>query len=244
MDAGRAGRRTLTTACAAVLALTGAVLVWTALTAPPPLSSPPPRQPTAVLGEGRTDTAALVRSPEQEQEQEQARHRPSDGGNRGGGVRDLVTGPTLPESRPVRVEIPGIGVSSGLVELGLDAAGSMEVPQDPAVAGWYDLGPTPGALGPAVIAGHVSWDRVPAVFFRLQQVRRGDRVVVSREDGTDAVFAVTRVARFAKTRFPTRSVFGSIDHAGLRLITCGGAFDASNNRYLDNVVVFARLLRG
>jgi len=38
-----------------------------------------------------------------------------------------------------------------------------------------------------------------------------------------------------------QEVYGAIDHAGLRLITCGGTYDAAKHRYLDNVVVFARL---
>jgi Sortase domain len=67
-------------------------------------------------------------------------------------------------------------------------------------------------------------------------------VSVSRADGRVATFAVTRVAKYAKSAFPTGLVFGSIDHAGLRLITCGGAFDQSIQHYKDNVVVFARLV--
>jgi len=118
----------------------------------------------------------------------------------------------------------------------------MEVPSDPAIAGWYTLGPAPGALGPAVLIGHVTWNGAPAVFFRLGALRRGDLVRVVRTNSRDAVFEVVRVARFDKTRFPTEAVFGGIDHAGLRLITCGGAYDASHHRYLDNVVVFANLV--
>ena len=49
------------------------------------------------------------------------------------------------------------------------------------------------------------------------------------------------MTQFSKSRFPTRAVYGPIDHAGLRLITCGGTYDAARSRYLDNVVVFARL---
>jgi hypothetical protein len=56
-----------------------------------------------------------------------------------------------------------------------------------------------------------------------------------------AVFTVSRVARFSKSRFPSLAVYGAIDHAGLRLITCGGTYDAASHRYLDNIVVFARL---
>jgi hypothetical protein len=118
----------------------------------------------------------------------------------------------------------------------------MEVPQDPDRAGWYHLGPTPGALGPAVIAGHVTWDGLPAVFFELADLREGDLVQVARSDDRVAVFRVTQVGTYRKSEFPTRSVFGAIDHAGLRLITCGGEFDGSSRRYSDNVVVFARLV--
>jgi hypothetical protein len=64
---------------------------------------------------------------------------------------------------------------------------------------------------------------------------------VTRADGRTVVFTVDRVARFSKSRFPTQAVYGAIDHAGLRLITCGGTYDESEHRYLDNVVVFARL---
>ena len=81
----------------------------------------------------------------------------------------------------------------------------------------------------------------PAIFYRLGEMRRGDQVLVSRTDGRTAVFRVTRVARFAKTRFPSETVYGPIDHAGLRLITCGGTYDAARRSYLDNVIVFARL---
>jgi len=156
-------------------------------------------------------------------------------------VRDRVAGLVLPESDPVAVSIPRIDVRSNLVRLGLDSEGALEVPQDPARAGWFSRGPAPGALGPAVIAGHVTWNGDPAVFHKLGSLRRGDRVTVSRKDGKTAVFAVDRVARFSKSRFPSRAVYGAIDHAGLRLITCGGTYDAAKHRYLDNVVVFATL---
>jgi hypothetical protein len=87
----------------------------------------------------------------------------------------------------------------------------------------------------------VTWNGDPAVFYRLDRMRPGDQVTVGRSDGRTAVFTVSRVARFPKSRFPTKAVYGPIGHAGLRLITCGGTYDASRHRYLDNVVVFASL---
>lgn len=156
-------------------------------------------------------------------------------------VRDRIRGTVLPGSEPLTVSIPTIDVRSRLVDLGLEPDGAMEVPKDPAQAGWFSRGAAPGALGPAVLAGHVTWDGTPAVFYRLGSLRPGDRVTVSRKDRMTAVFVVDRVARYPKTRFPTEAVYGSIDHAGLRLITCGGSYDGANRRYLANVVVFAKL---
>jgi sortase (surface protein transpeptidase) len=155
-------------------------------------------------------------------------------------VRDKITGLVLPESDPVSLSIPKIGVQSTLVKLRLDSKGKMETPAPP-VAGWFTRAATPGALGPAVIAGHVTWNG-PAVFKRLDSMRRGDEVTVTREDGKVAVFTVSRVARYSKSRFPTRAVYGPIDHAGLRLITCDGTYDAARRAYSDNLVVFARLV--
>lgn len=155
---------------------------------------------------------------------------------------DRVSGPLLPQSEPVGLRIPAIDVRSRVVPLGLDAAGAMEVPADPADVGWYTGAPTPGALGPAVLAGHVTWDRVPAVFFRLAGLERGDRIHVTRRDGLTAVFEVREVTVVAKSRFPTRRVYGATDHAALRLITCAGRYDVDRARYADNAVVSAALV--
>jgi len=218
---------------AVVAGLLGAGLVGFAVVS----QATPPRSPSVSAGslERLGSSEPPTQRPASSRSASPAAPKPADGGG-----EDQITGPVLPQSRPVSIAIPRLGVRSKLVELGIDGDGAMEVPSDPADAGWYERGPTPGALGPAVIAGHVTWDQQPAVFFRLGELQRGDRVNVERADGKTAVFAVRSVARFAKSRFPTEAVYGGIDHAGLRLITCGGAYDDTANRYLDNVVVFAR----
>lgn len=151
----------------------------------------------------------------------------------------------LPKSAPVRVRIPAVGldsgVDSGLLDLGLQADGSLEVPPDGASAGWYTGAPTPGELGPAIIAAHVDWEGEPGVFYDLRSVQPGNEVEVTREDGVIAVFRVSRVEQFPKGAFPTDVVYGDLDHAGLRLITCGGSFDRQARSYEDNIVVFAEL---
>jgi len=158
---------------------------------------------------------------------------------------EIVT-PTLVRSKPIALDIPAIEVHSDLQHLGLTEKGALETPAPgPRYndAAWYRHSPTPGSLGPAVLLGHVdSAADGPSVFFRLGELRRGDRVSVTRADQSVAVFVVDEVRRYSKNDFPTDLVYSDIDHAGLRILTCGGAFDDSTGHYLDNIVVFASLL--
>jgi sortase (surface protein transpeptidase) len=147
-------------------------------------------------------------------------------------------------SKPVRLRIPAIAVDTALMDLGLHGDGTMEVPPDGIQAGWYTGAPTPGERGPAVIAGHVDWGGRPAVFNRLHTLGPADEIIVTREDGTAAVFRVTQLEQYPKNAFASSKVYGNIDHAGLRLITCGGSFDPQLHSYKDNVVVFAELVNG
>jgi sortase (surface protein transpeptidase) len=142
---------------------------------------------------------------------------------------------------PVRIEIPSIGVSSALVRLGLNPDGTMQVPGDYGVAGWFTGGPAPGETGPAVIAGHVDSRSGPAVFYRLGALRNGDAINILRADGTTARFVADDVVRYPKQAFPTQAVFGPAPDPVLRLITCGGRFDRARRSYVDNVIVTAHL---
>lgn len=147
----------------------------------------------------------------------------------------------MPKSAPERLSIPALQVSSPLEPLGQHKNGAMQTPRDPDKAGWYEPGPTPGSQGPAVIAGHVTWNGKPAVFHALSRMKAGDAIEVTRQDGSTAKFTVDRVARYPKSKFPTLEVYKNLDHAGLRLITCGGPYDQGKHYYPDNLVVFASL---
>ncbi len=107
--------------------------------------------------------------------------------------------------------------------------------------GWYDGSPTPGQLGPAVLAGHVDWEGEPGASYGLRELRPGDTVVVDRADGTVATFRVDRVEEHAEDDFPTEEVHGDIDHAGQRLITRGGALDEDAGDHQADIIVFASL---
>ncbi|MDI6102092.1 class F sortase [Actinoplanes sp. NEAU-A12] len=160
-----------------------------------------------------------------------------------GDAARLTRGDLLPTSPPTRLEIPALGVDVPVTGLGLRPDGAMEVPADAKAVGWYTQAPTPGSLGPAVLAGHVDLDGDAGAFARLSTLRPGSEVRIARRDGTTAVFTVTKVDRYPKNRFPSDAVYGPIDHAGLRLITCGGDFDDRGGHYEDNIVAYAETTR-
>jgi LPXTG-site transpeptidase (sortase) family protein len=144
-------------------------------------------------------------------------------------------------TKPLGVRIPAIGVdATSLVPLAIiPASGELAAPTDFDQTGWYAAGPVPGEPGPAVIAAHVDSRAGPAVFFRLKELKPGDKVYVPRSDGVTATFTVTGVERYPKNAFPTQKVHGPTPDRALRLITCGGSFDYAKRSYRDNIVVYA-----
>jgi len=141
--------------------------------------------------------------------------------------------------RPASLTIASIGVSTPLGDLGVAADGTVEVPSNPSLAGWFDRGPAPGQQGPAVVLGHVDSTTGPAVFARLGQLRQGDPIVITRRDGTVVTFTVDAVQTVPKDHFPTAETYGPVPGPALRLITCGGSYDHSRGGYQANVIVFA-----
>ena len=150
-----------------------------------------------------------------------------------------------PVAPPVALSIPAIGVQHALLQLGHNPDGTLQVPplSNVAAPGWDRDSPKPGAVGPAVIVGHVdgSGGGVEGVFYRLGALRPGDTVSVSRSDGTVALFRIDGVNEYPKNAFPTLAVYGNTTDPQLRLITCGGRFDQASGHYLDNIVAYATL---
>jgi sortase (surface protein transpeptidase) len=160
----------------------------------------------------------------------------------------LSPGPAVPPGgtpvvTPRHLTIPTIGVSTQLEQLGMRADQTVEVPRNASRAGWFDLGPVPGRLGASVVLGHVDSVEGPAVFYRLSQLRPGDRVRVRLSDGSVVRFAVRKVATYANADFPARRVYaGAAGRRELNLVTCGGWYDEDRGGWQGNVVVFAELV--
>jgi hypothetical protein len=150
----------------------------------------------------------------------------------------------LPASTPERLVVPAIGVDTSLLRLGLAADGTVQVPPIAAnaPAGWYDGSVTPGERGSSVLLGHVTVGQYGnGVFLKLGQLTTGDRIEVTRADGTTADFTVTDTHTYAKADFPDQQVYGPDPQPVLRLVTCAGSPNPATHTYPDNLVVTAVL---
>ncbi|MFE7460996.1 class F sortase [Streptomyces sp. NPDC057554] len=146
---------------------------------------------------------------------------------------------------PRGVEVPSVGIDAPVVPRGLDKDGAIDPPPYdlPQTAGWYGKGTEPGAAGAALLVGHVDTETKPAVFYGLSAVRPGEKVRVTREDGSVAEFTVDDVQVVTRERFDAEKAYGPrVDgRAELRLLTCGGTYDRKTRSYTANVVVSAYL---
>ena len=149
----------------------------------------------------------------------------------------------LRTSAPMTIVIPAIKVNAPVTNLGLNKDGTVQVPplDNHNLAGWYDRSVTPGAKGTSVILGHVDDYTGPSVFYNVKNLRKDDAIDIVRSDGVTAVFAVDGVQKATKINFPTSDVYGNVAYPALRLVTCGGLFDAKTGEYLDSIVVYAHL---
>lgn len=156
-------------------------------------------------------------------------------------ARATLAPPAVAAPAPVALRISSIDADLPVEPVGVQADGSMEIPRDPAVAGWYRYGPVPGAdVGSAVLAAHVD-SRVLGVgpLARLRDLDDGARVEVRDADGETTEFIVASVQYLPRATLSVKTLFARTGEPALVIITCGGSFDEATRSYSDNVVAVA-----
>jgi LPXTG-site transpeptidase (sortase) family protein len=142
-------------------------------------------------------------------------------------------------SLPVRLKIPNISVDAAIDSVGLTPAGRVDVPKGPATAAWFNLGPSPGEPGSAIIDGHSGWKNgIPAVFDNLYKLKKGDKIYVEDSSGVSTAFVVREFRSFSPNA-EASVVFNAVDGlAHLNLITCTGDWNPITKTHTDRLVVF------
>jgi sortase (surface protein transpeptidase) len=147
--------------------------------------------------------------------------------------------------KPTRLRIPNLEVDAPVNGVGIEPVSyQLDVPPDAAQVSWYQFGPSPGANGSALLAGHVDYNGRAGVFYRLRWLDPGQRFEVGYEDGTWRTFEVVGRQQYAKPQLPTSQLFSKDGQPTVVLITCGGEFNEGRHSYSDNLVVYASPVSG
>jgi hypothetical protein len=140
---------------------------------------------------------------------------------------------------PVGLKIEAVGVDAGIEPLRV-VDGAMQDPSGPWEVAWYENLGALGRIGNVVMAGHIDyWNVGPSVFYNLANVKAGDQIVVTGDDGKLYPYTVDWVRQYDSDAIPLDEVAGPTNVQSLTLITCGGAFDYVNGHYLQRTVVRA-----
>ncbi len=144
---------------------------------------------------------------------------------------------------PTKIKIAAINIDTFVERVGVTKDGNMDVPKNIWNTGWFGNGGyRPGDLGNAVIAGHLDAPGTVAVFWNLDKLKAGDRVVLTDQAGKLMTFEVYDKQIYPINNAPLQTIFGPSTEAHLNLITCGGIFDRASQIYNKRLVVYTKLV--
>lgn len=143
---------------------------------------------------------------------------------------------------PKYINIPAINTGGFIQKVGVDQNKEMAVPTSTHLAGWFANAAKPGQPGLSIIDGHVDGQKYGGIFKNLQSLRPGDQFTIELGNGSLKAYKIIKVvmvenAKAASVLFSQNPKITS----QLNLITCGGNFDKTAQRYDKRVIVEAEL---
>ncbi|GAA4374411.1 class F sortase [Paeniglutamicibacter cryotolerans] len=142
---------------------------------------------------------------------------------------------------PSRIRYPGIGADMRTIGVGVSPDGTMEIPDDAAVAGWYRYSAAPSEpTGNTIIAAHAGSIPTPrGPLYDLRSSRVGQSMEITDAMGATTNWKVTKVEQLHKTSLDLDPYFTGDGQRTLVLFTCGGRWDQKRQSYDDNIIVTA-----
>lgn len=149
----------------------------------------------------------------------------------------------LGRSKPVRLAVPAMDLDGRVSKIGLRKdKRTLQLPPKPKRAAWYDRSASPGQIGPTVVVGYISaGPGRPGVFRRLDELKKGHAIYLTRSDGVLAAYQVDAVKTYRPDKLPMKKIYGNVDYSALRIVTCGGSL--TKKQQPTNVVVYAHLVQ-
>jgi LPXTG-site transpeptidase (sortase) family protein len=146
------------------------------------------------------------------------------------------------EATPVRIKAPNVGIDAEIIEVGVDADGTLEAPADWSKAGWYTKSAKPGLKGNVIIDGHYDSNTgAPAAFWNLKNLMVGDKVVVVDEYGVEHTYVVDELIHVSINDTDRLEKLNMHTGRTLTLITCGGFWNPVVGTYDERLIIKATI---
>jgi len=139
--------------------------------------------------------------------------------------------------------VPAMDLDGKVSKIGLRKdKKTLELPPKPKRAAWYDRSASPGQVGPTVLVGYIeAGPGRPGVFRRLDELKKGHAIYLTRKDGVQAAYQVDAVKTYRRVELPMNEIDGATVYSALRIVTCGGSLNEKAGP--TNVVVYAHLVQ-
>lgn len=152
---------------------------------------------------------------------------------------------SVPPTDPKYIAIPAIGISNTpILKLGLLSSGAIATPDNIYETGWYDRSSLPGQAGAMFIYGHVSSWAADGIFFNLNKLVSGDKVIITRGDNTTYTYQVVTTKIYPYNSVNMSQVLSPTDqnNPGLNIMTCTGQVIKGTSEFNERLVVFTSLI--
>ncbi|PEP86162.1 class F sortase [Bacillus toyonensis] len=144
-------------------------------------------------------------------------------------------------SSPVKLEFQRTQVTVNILPVGLDSTGRMRVKDGLEVASWYKESEFPGNPGNSLIAGHRDWKGKLGPFQYLENIQKGEHILIQYENKEIRTFQVIEKQVYHADEVPA-SVMNIQEGTRVTLITCTGKFIREKGGYQERVIVTLQLV--
>ncbi|MBQ6130282.1 class F sortase [Candidatus Saccharibacteria bacterium] len=153
---------------------------------------------------------------------------------------------SVPADHPRYLSIEKLGIKNARVlSMGVLTSGELDTPNNIFDVGWYNASGTPGSGRTLLIDGHNGGPNVVGVFKYLNQLEKGDQLVVERGDGALFTYSVVENNEVpldaADDYMKTALTSAEPGTEGLTLISCIGEWSQTRQTYLSRQFVRAVL---
>lgn len=154
-------------------------------------------------------------------------------------VSNYQVSPNLPRY----IDIPSIGVHARTRSCGVYDSGALATPGNVYDTCWYNASAQPGQAGAMLIDGHRSSWTSHGVFYKLNDMKKGDSIIIQRGDGKKFTYTVVKTEFFNHKKVDMSSLLVSQNTAkpGLNLISCAGDVIPGTSEFNQRIAVYAVL---